>query len=52
MGLFVILKVAGIYGQWVTIEDPDGPGGYSRQVCLYTIHASHLVLFDEPCIDP
>ena len=30
MGAFVIWKVTGLYGQWVTIEDLDRPSGYSR----------------------
>ena len=52
MGPFVIQKVAGLYGQWVIIEDLDGLGGYSRWASAHTIHASHLMLFDELYIEP
>ena len=52
MGPFVVCKVAGLYGQRVTIEDLDGPSGKGMWACLHVVHASHLAPFDEPYIEP
>ena len=51
MGPFVIQTVARLYGQQVTIEDPDGPSGQGIWLRLHVIHASYLALFDEPYIE-
>ena len=48
MGAFVICKVAGLYGQQVTIEDPDGPNGKGMRACPRVVYASHLAPFDKP----
>ena len=47
MGPFVIHKVARLYDQRVTIEDPDGPE-WKRDVGMPTcsLHASYLAPFD------
>ena len=52
MGPFVVQKVARLYSQRVTIEDPDGLSGKGMQACLHVVHASHLALFDEPYFGP
>ena len=52
MGPFVVCKVARLYGQRVTIEDPDGPSGKGMRPCLHVVHASHLAPFDELYIEP
>ena len=52
MGPFVVHKVAGLYGQRVTIEDPDGPSGKGMRACPHVVHASHLAPFDEPYVKP
>ena len=52
MGPFDVLKVARLYGQQVIIEDPDWPGGLSRQMWAHIIHASRLVPFDERYVKP
>ena len=52
MGLFVVCKVARLYGQQVTIEDPDGLSGKRMWACPHVVHANHLALFDEPYIEP
>ena len=52
MGLFVICKVAGLYGQRVTVEDPDELSGQGTRVKPYVVHASHLAPYDEPYVEP
>ena len=44
--------MAGLYGQRVTIEDPDGPSGKGIQARPRVVHASHLAPFDEPYVEP
>ena len=52
MGPFVIQKVARLYGQQVTIEDPDGPSGKGTWARLCVVYASHFAPFDKPDIEP
>ena len=52
MGPFIVHKVAGLYGQPVRIEDPDGPSGKEMQAYPHVVHASHLAPFDEPYVEP
>ena len=52
MGPFVVCKVARLYGQRVTIEDPDGPSGKGMRARPCVVHASHLAPFDEPYVEP
>ena len=52
MGPFIVHKVAGLYSQQVTIEDPDGPSGNGMQACPRIVHASHLDPFDTPYVEP
>ena len=51
-GPFVVRKVARLYGQRVTIEDPDVPSGKGMQARPRVVHESHLAPFDEPYIEP
>ena len=52
MGPFIVCKVAGIYDQRVTIEDPDGPSRKGMRACPHVVHASHLAPFDMPYVKP
>ena len=52
MGPFIAYKVAGLYGQRVTIEDLDRPSGKGMWACLHVVQAIHLVPFDAPYIEP
>ena len=52
MGPFVVCKVAGLYSQRVTIEDPDGPNGKGMRAHPHVVQASHLAPFDTPYVKP
>ena len=52
MGPFVVCKVDRLYGQRVTIEDPDGLSGKGTRACPFVVHASHLAPFDMLYIEP
>ena len=44
--------MVGLYGQRVTIEDPDGLSGKGMQAHLRVVHVAHLAPFDEPYVKP
>ena len=46
LGPFRVKRVAGAYRQRITIEPVDGRGRPT------TIHASHLIPFEEPYVEP
>ena len=52
MGPFVVQKVTILYGQRVTIEDPDGLSGKRMWAHPRVVYTSHLAPFDKSYVEP